>query len=241
MRRKITIAAIAWLACFFAGAATFGDAAHAKRKRAPSAIEETLAPEIQRLAVERLALPEADVRVTRVELATPVPAGATLTAIDWSSRGRPLGWVTVKARFAVRGGDSIEAWVKAEVEAWVPTLVAARPLPRGATLGEGDVKVEPRPLGDERIASFEAARGATLRRALETGDAIELHAIDRAVLVKRGATVAAVVSGERFELTAHGEALEDGALGDEIALRMAFGQKKVVRGVVTDDNRVEVR
>lgn len=243
MTRRVTIALFAWLGCFLAGAATFGDAAHAKRKRTPSALEQALAPAIQKLAVERLAMPEADVRVGRVEIATPVPAGATLTSIDWSSRGRPLGWVTVRARFSPRGdrGEPIEAWVKAEIEAWVPTLVAARPLPRGAVIGEGDVRVEPRPLNDERLGAFEPARGAKLRRALETGEMVALHAIDRPVLVKRGATVAAVVSGERFQLTAHGEALEDGALGDEIALRMAFGEKKVVRGVVTDGNRVEVR
>ena len=103
MTRRVTIALFAWLGCFLAGAATFGDAAHAKRKRTPSALEQALAPAIQKLAVERLAMPEADVRVGRVEIATPVPAGATLTSIDWSSRGRPLGWVTVRARFSPRG------------------------------------------------------------------------------------------------------------------------------------------
>lgn len=203
-------------------------------------IEAQIGERIATQARERLALPEATVRVVQVEVQGGLPRGAELVGIEIASRGAPVGWVTARATVSAKRRER-EVWVKAEIEVLVPTVVAARRLERGAVLGEDDVQVVARPLRDGRFAGLEAVLGGTLRRTLEPGETLGRHEVHKQRLVARGDEVIAVLEGEGFALRAAAEALEDGARGDEIAVRMKIGGNKVVRGVVSDARRVEVR
>jgi len=206
----------------------------------PTALEAELAIGIADLARERIGIVDATIAVTRVELSDVVKAGARVTSLELASRGLPIGWVTAKARVA-SGGSERELWVKAQVAVQVPTVVAARPIARGAVLALADVRVESRPLGDDRISQVADSVGSQVRTPIEVGQPIGSRDLERLPLVRRGDTVTLVVTGDRFQLKATAEALESGARGEEISLRVTVGQKKVVRGVVTDLRQVELR
>ena len=210
-------------------------------RKASSGFLFELGKSIAGLVAERISLPEATVTVQRLELPEPgtVPAGTRLTSVELASKGRPMGWVTARARVTSSGGER-DLWVKAQVEVLAPTLIAARPLARGLVIGLSDVRIEARPLDEERIATVTPAIGQKLRQALDAGESISLRALERPTLVARGDTVTTVFSGASFAIKAPAEALEDGALGDEIALRVKLG-RKVVRGVVIAAGQVELR
>lgn len=208
-----------------------------------TALELALANRIGELAranLEASGIVDATIEVGRVELSEVAAPDATVTSLVLSSKGRPVGWVTARARVA-RGNTTRDVWVKAQVVVLVPTVVATRALARGTVLVEGDMRVEARPLSDERIASGAMLVGSEVRQALAPDEPLRSRDLASPQLVRRGEVVTVVVVGESFEIKASGEALEGGGRGDEITLRLATGQRQVVRGIVTDTRRVELR
>jgi flagella basal body P-ring formation protein FlgA len=192
----------------------------------------------------RLGLDEtAEITVTRLESADPeaLARGSRLVSFELASKGRPVGWTTVKVTVERRKVRA-EHWVKAEVVAKVPTLVATRSLERGDVISEDDVEVALAPLGFDRGPAPRRERvvGGRVRTSVEKGAPVVERAVERPEVVNRGANVVAIVAGEAFAVRAPAEALEGGAVGDEIAVRVKLG-KRVVRGVVTGPGEVEVR
>lgn len=220
----------------FTALATALAATPAPQKR--SALETEIATRLEAAVGERLALgPDARVTIQRLDSGEALRTGR-LVSLELSSKGRPLGWVTAKATIAHKKQER-ELWVRAEVVAQVPTLVATRALDRGDTLVEGDVRLVLRPLEEDRLEEFEPALGAILRWPVAAGEVVSRRALDRPTAVNRGTQVQVIMSHPGFVLKAPGEAMNGGAIGAEVNVRL--GNHKVMRGVVTGPGEVEVR
>lgn len=205
--------------------------------------ERALSQAIVDLVRERIALPDAEIEVTRLEVPEPsVLSEATqLGPVELASRGRPTGWITVRQPLT-HEGIARDLWVKALVTVRAPTVVAARPLDRGQVLQASDLEVALAPLDDARLepTALTSLIGGVMKSPIERGELIPLRSVARPMVVSRGDSVLAVLSGAGFELRAPAEALTQGALGDEIEVRTKIG-KKTLRGVVTAPGEVEVR
>jgi len=200
-------------------------------------ISTRLTAEVER----RLALGAgSQVSITRLDTAEPrALAKGRLLEVELSTKGRPLGWVTARARILVDQKER-EVWFRAEVVALAPTLVAGRSIDRGETLSASDLKLVMLPVTEDRVDSVEQIAGSLARWPIAQGEAISRRGVERPMVVTRGTTILAVIEQPGFVLKAPAEAMDNGAIGDEIQLRLG-ASKKVVRGVVLGRDEVEVR
>jgi flagella basal body P-ring formation protein FlgA len=179
-----------------------------------------------------------DSRVTIRQLIPPPDAGRigrnpTLSLV---SQVLASGWLTFRA--AHPKGD---VWVRAEVEVDVPTVVAVRELPRGATVTPDVVTIDWRPLSDRSVTDLDAAIGTVTRQRFAAGEAIGNWALDRPVAIERGDRVTASLVGSGYAITVEAEALARGRVGDTIDVRTRTGSPASLRAVVTGPRQVEVR
>jgi flagella basal body P-ring formation protein FlgA len=208
---------------------------------APNSLEAQLSSGIAAEARQQLGLDdEAEVEVARMDSGDPLvfARDGKLISFEIASKGRPLGWTTVRVTIERRKVRA-DHWVRAEIIAKVPTLVAARPLERGEVLDEGDLREALTPLGFDRSPTLARVIGGKLKVDIAKGAPISERWVERPEIISRGSRIEAVVAGEAFSVKAQAEALEGGALGDEIAVRVLG--KRVIRGVVTGRDTVEVR
>lgn len=125
-----------------------------------------------------------------------------------------------------------------EVQVPVPN----RSLPAGRAIAAGDLEWVA--MGDRPLASNVARDPAEMvgrlpRRALPQGAPVVTADLKRPVAVARGALVTIILGTPNMRLTARGQALDEGAVGDTV--RVANAQSRtVVGGVVRADGQVEV-
>ncbi len=208
----------------------------------PKSIELELSRGIAAEARQQLGLTdEAEVEVARMDAGEPgvFTRDTRLVSFEIASKGRPLGWTTVKVTVE-RQKVRADHWVRAEIIAKVPTLVAARPLERGEILDESDIREELVQIGFDKSPTIAGLIGGKLKVDIARGAPISERWVERPEVVSRGSRVEAIVSGEAFSVRAPAEALEGGAIGDQISVRVLVG-KRVVRGVVIGRGAVEVR
>lgn len=195
---------------------------------------------LQAAAEERLALgPFAKVRVAQLDAAqVDAFTRGRLLSLELASRGEPLGWVTARATILHKKKER-DVWLRAEIVATGPTVIAARPIARGAIITDADLRVDERPLDADQLDQPELAVGAIARWPVATGEPLSKRGLDKPAVVSRGAAVQVVVSQPGFIVKASGEALDSGAIGQEVAVKV--GSHKVLRGIVSAPGEVEVR
>jgi flagella basal body P-ring formation protein FlgA len=206
-----------------------------------SPLELEIAQRLEAQVAERLALgPDVVIQIGALDAGEPrALKTGRLVNLELSSRGRPVGWVTVKATIAHKKTQR-DHWLRAEVQALAPTLVARRALDRGQTLGEGDLRMTLMPLAEDRLDAFEPALGASLRWPIAAGELVSRRALEKPDAVTRGMNVQVIVNQPGFVLKAPAEAMDAGAVGDPVSVRLS-SNRKVMRGVVTGPGEVEVR
>lgn len=115
-------------------------------------------------------------------------------------------------------------------------VVAARPLAVGATLQEQDLSFAQRsrwgPPGESSAPVPEA--GWVVRRAVASGDILEEPTVQRPLLVRPGSRVTLVWQRNSVRVSVVGSAINGGALGDEVRVRLDDRHGRV-RGVVTGE------
>ncbi|TVR57218.1 MAG: flagella basal body P-ring formation protein FlgA [Gemmatimonadales bacterium] len=116
---------------------------------------------------------------------------------------------------------------------------AARPLPRGHSLSEEDLRTEPVVRwGPPEVDREEPGPGWVTRRAMREGEEMRAPWVAPPVLVPLGSTVEVWVRRGRVVLRTEGEARSSGIWGEVVRVRLATG--RVVMGRVVDSGRVEV-
>jgi flagella basal body P-ring formation protein FlgA len=148
-----------------------------------------------------------------------------------------LGRVTV----GVRCGDGQTRYLQARVTAIGRYWVAARDIPVGTLVTasmleprSGDLTALPR----QAVLDENAAIGRVATRSLAHGSVIQSSQLQAPALIQRNRTVSVEAVGQGFRVVRQGEALQDGALGDTVRVRM--GNRSVLTGVVAGPGVVKV-
>jgi flagella basal body P-ring formation protein FlgA len=150
---------------------------------------------------------------------------------------RLLGRVTV----GVRCGDGQTRYLQARVTAIGQYWVAARDIPVGTLVTasmlearSGDLATLPR----LAVLDENAAVGRVATRTLARGSVIQGSQLQAPALIQRNRTVSVEAVGQGFRVVRQGEALQVGALGDTVRVRMS--NRSILTGVVAGDGVVKV-
>lgn len=129
--------------------------------------------------------------------------------------------------------------VQANIRVSATLLVANRPLAQNSVLRENDFTLQNGELGQPGILTDPAqAMGKTLKFSIGAGQVLRKDMLRAPYVVKQGRSVNILARGEGFTVRSAGQALNDGAEGQYVQVRMASGQ--VVSGAATADGSVEV-
>src|SRR5512135_3250817 len=166
-----------------------------------------------------------------------LPACSPLEAFQPS--GSPLmGRTSIGVRCTGKPGWSI--FVQASIKVTADMLVANRPLPQNTVLGASDFSLQSGELGQPGILTDPAqAIGKTLKFAIGAGQVLRQDMLRAPFVVLQGRTTDVRVRSESFTIRASGQALNNGAAGENVQVRMPSGQ--VVSGMAAADGSVDVQ
>jgi flagella basal body P-ring formation protein FlgA len=148
-----------------------------------------------------------------------------------------LGRVTVGVRCADQHVRYLQARVAVTGRYWV----AAQSIPAGTVVAgsmlkarEGNLARLPRHAARER----DDVIGKVTTRSLAAGAVVSTTALTAPALVHHSQLVTVEASGAGFRVTSQGNALQNGAMGSTVRVRM--GNRQVLVGVVSGKNLIEV-
>lgn len=156
-----------------------------------------------------------------------LPSGASL-----------MGKTSIGVRCSSKPGWSI--FVQATIKVNADILVANRPLPQNTVLSASDFSLQSGELGQPGILTDPAqAVGKTLKFAIGAGQILRQDMLRAPFVVLQGRTTDVRVRSESFTIRASGQALNNGAAGENVQVRMPSGQ--VVSGMAAADGSVDVQ
>lgn len=141
-----------------------------------------------------------------------------------------------------KGGTTEKLRLRGQATEVVDTLTLTRPLTRGEIVTADDLVVERVPkrlAGAARSLAPEDLVGLAARRAIRAGQPLTAADFTQPLLVTRGETVSIVYEVPGLVLTARGQALEQGAMGQSVTILNQTSKRTVV-GVVTGKGRVTI-
>ena len=210
----------------------------ATKRLADAVIEDVI---LEALAQRQVDVKGATVRFTGLSATAPVATEADLSVerINWQPATQRF-YASLLAKPQQGEAQRISAIGQLSRDVQVP--VPARPLAAGQVIAASDLELVS--WGDRRLpanAIRDAGEmiGQTPRRPLQQGGLVTSADLKRPVVVARGAQVVIVMSMQNMRLTARGQALDEGAVGDTV--RVVNPQSRaVVSGVVREDGHVDV-
>jgi len=156
-----------------------------------------------------------------------------------AKQGVPVGRVSVSLRcMDPRWAGGIQINVSAKRS----HLAAARALQAGSMLEIAElvmVESDWSSLPDDVVTEPEQVLGRTLVRSIAAGTPLTLNLLRQTSVIKTGERVRVQLSGSNFVVAGEGQALQAGAIGDQIRIKMANGQS--VSATVLRQGVVEVR
>lgn len=171
-----------------------------------------------------------------------VAAERVEVAISASPSARMSGSVPITVVLSAGGREIRRGTVSVRVERSFASAVAARDLPRGTRLREGDVRIErvragARPPG--LVADASALLGRRTVRSVRSGERLRKEHVEPVPDVTRGHIVRIVLERGPLRIEALGEAREDGRAGDEVRV-LNVDSRRVLSGRVGEDGAVHV-
>ena len=149
-----------------------------------------------------------------------------------------------RTRIGLRCVDGAARWnvfLPITVKAYGPGWVINTPVAMGATLNEGDAveaevdwAAEPAAI----LAQPQAWVGQAAARPLLVGQALRQNLVRPPQMFKSGAAVRVQIMGPGYAVTASGQALGPGLIGQSARIRMDNG--RIINGTVAQDGSVEV-
>ena len=153
---------------------------------------------------------------------------------------RLWGWTQVRIRCPGQGGWSLS--VRTRVQIMAPALTTRRALQAGQVIdiddiqrGEVDITSHSRPVLREESQVL----GRVVRLGLAAGQPIGAEHVKLPIVVRRGTPLEVSATVGQVSVISTGTALQDGAVGEVIRVRMTGG--RTVQGVVTGDGRAAVQ
>lgn len=132
----------------------------------------------------------------------------------------PLGRVSV----GVRCGENRRQvrYLQAQIDVIGNYVVAARDIERGTLITSNMLNERGGNLGDlsaQALTAEEDIVGKIAQRPIRSGSAFLAHYLQAPDLIERGQRVTVIAQGSAFRVSREGEALENGALGEQIRVR----------------------
>jgi flagellar basal body P-ring formation protein FlgA len=215
-------------------------------RRASQVVDSALLRE----AVERAALADlqsrgATARLARLDLPPKieVPAGEVEARASLGSVRDIYAPFTVFVDLWMEGRVVRRFGATAQVEAYAPILVAARPLAAKTRLREEGVRVEVRRLTKPLAAYLRDAKklgGLAVRAAVAEGEAITQDLLVAEFVVKPGDQVRVVGASGKVQIAVSGEARSAGRVGDRVQVKN-LQSGNLLQAVVEDEGLVRVR
>jgi len=187
------------------------------------------------LAAESRQLPQVDLRFSKIDLPDPfaVPRGRIEHQVI-PANPMVIGSRRMTLLTRVDGEIVSNQSLRVDVEAMAEILVAKTSMRRGSLLSADDVEPRYQDISklDEPIFAGEHVAGKQLKRSLRLGEPLEQHQVEYPPIIKRGEKVVINASGSGLQLTAAGEAREDGRSGEMIRVINSSSHKEVLCQVV---------
>ncbi|SDK91371.1 flagella basal body P-ring formation protein FlgA [Modicisalibacter muralis] len=128
-------------------------------------------------------------------------------------------------------------YLQADISVMTQHVVVARDIAANARIAAADLKLEEarlERLPRHAILDVDAAVGLLAVRPLPAGTTLQDYHLRREPLVERGDSVTVYARGNGFTVSLDAEALDNGALGDEVRLRTDDGDRLQARVVGRD-------
>ncbi|MGV2290545.1 flagellar basal body P-ring formation chaperone FlgA [Trinickia sp. YCB016] len=179
-----------------------------------------------------------DARVEATVLSSRRPAPACDAPYDITPAGNgQLGHLT----FAVRcPNDARTTFYQVRTSVFAKVVVAAADIPARQPIGVDDVTLEEENLAasPDALTDPAALAGRVSRRPIKAGSVVQARFLQGETDVKRGQMVQIVARNQQIEISAPGEAMQNGAKDDVIRVRNT-STGKVIAARVTGPGTVE--
>jgi len=171
-----------------------------------------------------------------VVIRTPQTQWPACDAPQFTLPGNSRAWGNMSV--AANCGEN-RRYIQVQVQVTGAYLVAKNAIPRGNTVSKDDFRIEngrldtlpPRTLlNDESVAD------AIVLRDIQPGQPVSQSMLRQPWRVKAGQDVMVVASGDGFDASGEGKALNNGTISQWVRVRMGNGQ--VVSGRVSDDGKI---
>ena len=199
-------------------------------------LEEQVANYLQRAGIAG----RHDIQVNRLDSRLRMPACDQPLVASLESPAQPVGRVTV--RIGCQGSSAWSLLVPAQVRLYRQVVVAQRPLARGAILAAQDIDWRERDVGtlsQGYLTEPDQALGSKLTRPVSIDQVLTPNHLERAPVVSKGDHVVISAGGAALSVRMPGEALEEGAVGQQIRVRN-LGSQRVIRARITGPGQVVV-
>ncbi len=214
---------------------TAGEAQQISEERMSQVLSAYLAEESERL-------PQVELRFAKLHLPKPfeVPAGEIEFQVIPAKPG-VIGSRRLTLLTRVDGQVASNQSIRVDIEALAEIIIAAANLRRGEVLDQDDLVLQRQDISTVKQPLFSAAEilGKRLKRSVRLGQPVQRKQIDFPPLVARGERVTIKVSSGGLNLTASGEAQQDGRKDDTIRV-MNSNSRKVILGRVVAPGLVTV-
>ncbi len=165
-----------------------------------------------------------------------VPVGQLTWAVEPSSpKERYIGNVTAQIVFYVNGEKVRTLGVVGRVEVFGNIYLASRPLKQNDIIGPSDLEVHRIDITEapDRFATRpDQVENRRVLRNIGVHQPIELKNLDKPLVLKRGDPVTIVYFTPGIQVTAKGQAKENGCVGDSLSVVNVSSKKSIVCRVV---------
>jgi flagella basal body P-ring formation protein FlgA len=151
----------------------------------------------------------------------------------------PWGRTHVKVRCT--DGATWSLYVPVQIHVAVDFLVSARPLRAGQLIVEADIARRQGDLADLPVGVLTdpaQAIGQSAKTALPADRPLRADMLRQTLVVKQGQSVKVVSGGAGFQVASEGRALNNGAAGEVVQVRLASGQ--VISGIARGDGTIGI-
>lgn len=159
--------------------------------------------------------------------------------VSMGNGARP--WGKTQVVVGCRGG-AWKLWVPIHIRVVADYVVVARPITAGQKLTDADVRSQLGELSDLPtgvLMDREQAVGRTAIASLPAGRPLRGDMLRQPTVVQQGQSVKIVGTGNGFQVTNEGRALNSAVVGQVLQVRLNSGQ--ILSGIVRSDGSVEIR
>jgi len=153
---------------------------------------------------------------------------------------QPAGRVTLRVR--CDGSAPWSIFVSGQVNLYRDVVVATRPIKRNSIIQTGDITLAERDVGNLKqgyLLSLDSVAGSLATRGLQHDQVVSPNQIRPPEAVKRGEQVVITAVSGSVRVRMPGEALSDGAIGEQIRVRNLRSQR-IIHARVIGPGQVEV-